>query len=116
MSKKENKNVTYNSLRVKNETKALLQNLLAKINKNEDCGKITSDKIIHHLVKNVTNEDIKALQLESITWEHEDRRLKKLWEKKKGKISENKWKEMLYIGQLAEFINEHSRLKVGANA
>ncbi|MBC86735.1 MAG: hypothetical protein CL677_06100 [Bdellovibrionaceae bacterium] len=116
MSKKENKNVTYNSLRVKNETKALLQNLLTKINKNEDCGKITSDKIIHHLVTNVTNEDIKALQLESITWEHEDRRLKKLWEKKKGKISESKWKEMLYIGQLAEFINEHSRLKVRTNA
>ena len=116
MSKKENKNVTYNSLRVKNETKALLQSLLAKINKNEDCGKITSDKIIHHLVENVTTEDIKALQLESITWEHEDRRLKKLWEKKKGKISENKWKEMLCIGQLAEFINEHSRLKVGTNA
>lgn len=110
MSKNENKNVTYNSLRVKNETKTLLQNLLTKINKNEDCGKITPDKIVNYLVKNVTNEDIKALQLESITWEHEDKRLRQIWEKKKGKISENKWKEMLFRGQLKEFICKSSDL------
>ena len=54
--------------------------------------------------------------MQSITWAHEDKRLKRLWEKKKGKVSENKWKEMLYIGQLSEFITENSRLQVASNA
>ena len=47
---------------------------------------------------------------------HEDKRLRRLWKKKKGKITENKWKEMLYLGQLAEFISENSRLQVSQNA
>jgi len=55
-------------------------------------------------------------QYKAITWAHEDKRLKRLWEKKKGKVSENKWKEMLYIGQLSEFITENSRLQVASNA
>ena len=30
----------------------------------------------------------------------------------KGKVSKDKWKEILYIGLLKEFIVEHSRLKI----
>lgn len=82
----------------------------------EDCGKITFDALVSHFLKNVTPEDIETLQKGAITWAHEDKRLKRLWEKKKGKVSDNKWKEMLYVGQLAEFIAENSRLQIAPNA
>lgn len=115
-NKTENKNATYSSIRVKESTKKSITKILEKANKTDDCGKVTVDILISHLVEKVSIEDIQNLQLRSITWEHEDKRLRQLWEKKKGKVSESKWKEMLYIGQLAEFITEHSRLKVGTNA
>ncbi|MAZ46928.1 MAG: hypothetical protein CME65_00100 [Halobacteriovoraceae bacterium] len=111
-NKQENKNVTYGSIRVKELTKKNITKVLEKANKTDDCGKVTMDILISHLIEKVTPEDIQKLQLRSITWEHEDRRLKTLWEKKKGKITESKWKEMLYIGQLKEFIQDNSRLQM----
>ncbi len=110
------KNDDYTSIRVKGNTKNDVNKFLDKINKTEDCGKITFDALIRYFLENVTQEDIDQLQKRAITWAHEDKRLKRLWEKKKGKVSENKWKEMLYIGQLAEFIAENSRLQVASNA
>jgi hypothetical protein len=68
--------------------------------------------LISFFIKNATPENIKSLQSQSITWAHEDKRLRRIWEKKKGITSEEKWKEMLYLGQLKEFISEHSRLQV----
>ena len=106
------KNDKYTSIRVKKNTKTDVNKFLEKANKAEDCGKITFDALIGYFLENVSNEDIQKLQLKSITWAHEDKRLKRLWERKKGKVSDNKWKEMLYIGQLADFISENSRLRV----
>lgn len=110
------KNDSFTSIRVKKNTKSDVNKFLDKANKTEDCGKITFDALISYFLKNVSSEDIEKLQMESITWAHEDKRLKRLWEKKKGKLTENKWKEMLYIGQLSEFITENSRLQVVSNA
>jgi hypothetical protein len=111
-NKKENNNATYASIRVKDLTKKNITKVLEKANKSDDCGKVTVDILISHLIEQISQEDIHRLQLKSTTWEHEDRRLRNLWEKKKGKVSESKWKEMLYIGQLKAFINQNSRLKV----
>ena len=115
-NKQENKNVTYASIRVKESTKKNITKVLEKANKTDDCGKVTMDILISHLIEKISPEDIQRLQLKSITWEHEDRRLRHLWEKKKGKVSESKWKEMLYVGQLADFIAENSRLQVATSA
>ena len=109
------KNNDYTSIRVKGNTKNNVNKFLEKINKTEDCSKITFDALVGYFLENVNQEDIEKLQKSAITWAHEDKRLKRLWEKKKGKVSENKWKEMLYIGQLAEFIAENSRLQVAPN-
>lgn len=110
------KNNDYTSIRVKGDTKNNVNKFLDKINKTEDCGKITFDALVSYFLENVTQEDIENLQKGAITWAHEDKRLKRLWEKKKGKVSENKWKEMLYVGQLAEFIAANSRLQIASNA
>ena len=110
------KNDDYTSIRVKGNTKSDVNKFLEKVNKTEDCGKVTFDALVSYFLKSVTNEDIKKLQEESIIWAHEDKRLRRLWKKKKGKTTENKWKEMLYLGQLAEFISENSRLQVSQNA
>ncbi len=77
-NKQENKNVTYNSIRVKESTKKNIAKVLEKVNKTDDCGKVTTDILISHLVERVSLEDIQRLQLKSITWEHEDRRLRHL--------------------------------------
>ena len=106
------KNEDYASIRVKSDTKQDINKFLEKINKTEDCGKITFDALVTYFLKNVSSDDIKNLQKGAITWAHEDRRLKRLWEKKKGKVSEVEWKQLLYMGQLASFIAENSRLEV----
>ena len=110
------KNDKFTSIRVKKNTKIDTDKFLEKANKSEDCGKITYDALISYFLKNVTSEDIEKLQKESITWAHEDKRLRRLWEKKKGKISETKWKELLHLGQLREFTMEHSRLEIQSYA
>jgi hypothetical protein len=110
------KNYDFTSLRVKGNTKNDATKFLDKVNKIEDCGKVTYDALVAYFLKNVTTEDIERLRVESITWAHEDKRLRRLWEKKKGKVSEQKWKEMLHLGQLREFTLEHSRLQVEACA
>lgn len=109
-----NKNATYCSIRVKEKTKDNVTRLLKKINKNEDCGKVTFDHFVGHFIDNINDEDIQALQLKTITWSHEEKRLRKLWEKQKGKISDDKWKEMLFLCQLREFVIDHSRISAHA--
>ena len=84
------KNDSFTSIRVKKNTKGDVNKFLDKANKTEDCGKITFDALISYFLKNVTNEDIEKLQMESITWAHEDKRLKRLWEKKKGTFLKKK--------------------------
>lgn len=101
----------YKSIRVKSSTKQLIDKFLEKINKQEDSGKISFDVLVNFFLENVTNEDIKSLQLKSVTWVHEEKRLRKLYEKKKGKVDEAKWKQMLCLGELNGFFREHSRLK-----
>ncbi len=108
-----NKNDEYTSIRVKGNTKNRVNKFLEKINKTEDCGKITFDTLISYFLENVTKDDIESLQMSAVTWIHEDKRLRRFWEKRRGKVSESKWKEMLYRGELTSFINEHSRLKIG---
>ncbi|MBT6325374.1 MAG: hypothetical protein HOJ35_05355 [Bdellovibrionales bacterium] len=104
------KNDGYTSIRVKENTKNNVNKFLDKVNKSEDCGKVTFDTLVSYFLENISNEDVEKLQLKSITWAHEDKRLRRLWEKKKGKVTENKWKEMLYLGQLGKFISENSRI------
>ena len=102
----------FSSLRIKESTKTLVSKFLDKVNKDEDCGKVTPDSLVKYFLENVTSADIEKIQLQSVTWSHEEKRLKKLWEKKKGKVTDNGWKEMLYMGQLASFIKENSRIQI----
>ena len=108
------KNYNFTSIRIKNKTKEDVTKFLEKVNKSEDCGKVTFDTLIGYFLEKTSKDDIENLQLKTITWSHEETRLRKLWEKKKGKVTDNKWKEMLYIGQLGEFISLNSRIKVAA--
>jgi len=103
------------SLRVKPATKEKMDNFIQKINSTDECGRISIDQIVNFFLDNVSKKNIEMLQFQSITWSHEDKRLKRLWEKKKGKVSENKWKEMLYLGELSKFTLEHSRLNIVTN-
>jgi len=62
------KNDEYTSIRVKGNTKSDVNKFLEKINKTEDCGKITFDAFISYFLENVTQEDIDNLQKGAITW------------------------------------------------
>lgn len=104
------KNYNFTSIRIKNKTKEDVTKFLEKVNKSEDCGKVTFDTLIGYFLENTSKDDIENLQLKTITWSHEETHLRKIWEKKKGKVTDNKWKEMLYMGQLQDFIKEHSRI------
>ncbi len=110
------KDYGFTSIRVKEKTKESVRSFLLKVNKSEDCGKVSTDVLLSYFLDKVTKEDIEALQLKTITWSMEEKRLRKLWEKKKGKVTDDKWKEMTFLGQLVEFIFENSRLQVANNA
>ena len=111
----ENKEIsTYKSIRIKQTTKTKVDKLLQEINKQEDGGKVTFDQLVNYFLSKIEKEDLKNLQLQSVTWVHEEKRLRKLYEKKKGNISEEKWKQMLCLGELRSFFNTHSRLPIDA--
>lgn len=109
---KNEKSYDYSSIRVKGKTKEDVNKFLDRVNKADDCGKVTFDAFVSYFLNKANKEDIEMLQLQSITWEHEEKRLRRLWEKKKGKVSNNKWKEMLFLGQLSDFVSDNSRLKM----
>lgn len=98
------------SIRVSSQTKQLIDKKLTLLNKTKDCGKVSYDEMICLLTKEITKNQIERLQASTITWKIEEPRLMTLWGKKKGKITEEKWKQMLYTGKLQEFIQEHSRI------
>ena len=109
------KDYNFSSIRVKNGTKEAINKFLEKVNRTEDCGKVTLDILVNFLLEKVTKEDMEALQMKTLTWSHEEKHLRKLWERKKGKVSEEQWKKMLFLGELQGFISTHSRLKVGTS-
>ena len=111
--RKSNRN-TFKSIRVKEMTKKEVDQFLKKINSNEHTGKVSFDDLIKFFMEKVTIEDIQSLQLTSVNWEHEDKRLRKLFEKKNGKISEAEWRELIFLGKINDFISDNSRLPVGA--
>ncbi len=100
------------SIRIKLDTKEKVDKKLSMINKSEEFGKVNYDKLIQFLIDSMTNEDVELLQNTTITWKIEEPRLMKLWSKKNGKVTSEKWKEMLYMGQLQTFIMEHTRISI----
>ena len=58
------KNYDYTSIRVKGNTKNNVNKFLEKVNKVEDCGKVTFDVLVSYFLKSVTSEDIEKLQME----------------------------------------------------
>ena len=110
-SKKKDYNFT--SIRVKEGTKYDVNKFLEKVNKAEDCGKVTFDTLVSFFLEKMTKEDIAALQVKATSWSHEEKYLRKLWEKKNGgKVSDDRWKKMLFLGELQTFISSHSRFRV----
>ena len=110
------KNYNFTSIRVKDGTKEAVNKFLAKVNKTEDCGKVTSDLLINFFLEKVTKEDVDMLQKQALTWSHEERYLRKLWEKKRSRVSDDQWKKMLFLGELQDFISSHSRFRVTTNS
>lgn len=112
--KRNTKRNSFKSIRVKEVTKKEVDQFLKKVNSNEDTGKVSFDDLINFFLEKVTVEDIESLQLTSVNWEHEDKRLRKLFEKKNGKVSEARWRELIFLGQINDFISDNSRLPLGA--
>lgn len=111
---KSSENETKKVIRVSLETDKLIKEKLLKMNNNkEEFGKVSKEKLVHFLVENMTEEQGELIRSSTLTWDIEEKRLMKLWSKKNGKLTEKKWKELLYTGQLVQFINEHSRLPLG---
>ena len=109
------KKQSFKSIRVKDATKQKINKFLNKVNKSEDTGKITFDDLMNYFLENIETKDVEQLQLRTVTWVHEEKRLRKLYERQKGRITEVRWKQMLCLGELQEFFNEHSRLPVGVS-
>ena len=62
------KNYSFSSIRVKSGTKEAINKFLAKVNKAEDCGKVTPDLLINFFLEKITKEDVEALQVKALTW------------------------------------------------
>jgi len=113
-TEKNNQNEIKKVIRVSFETDQIIQEKLLKLNKTKDeYGKVSKEKLIHFLVGQMTEEQGDLIKSSTLTWDIEEKRLMKLWSKKNGKLNEKKWKEMLYTGQLSDFIKSNSRLPLG---
>ena len=110
------KNYNFTSIRIKVGTKYEVNKFLDKVNKSENCGKVTFDVLVNFFLEKMTKEDIEMLQKKTITWSHEEKHLRQCWEKKKGRVSNDQWKKMLFLGELQGFISSHSRVRVATNS
>lgn len=111
MSKEKNK-TEYFAIRVEKSTKELVDKKLKRMNSDPLSDKVKYSLLVEYLVKKMTPEDEKELQKLALTWETEEKRLKHLYEKKKGKVSPKRWRELTLSGQLISFFKEHSRLSI----
>ena len=85
--------------------------LLDKLNKKRDeFGKVEIDMVIRHMLNKITPEDEQAILLATVDWDIEDKRLRRLYEKKFGKVSNKQWIGLGHSGKLSEFIKENSRI------
>ena len=112
-SKKKNYNFT--SIRVKGETKREVYKFLEKVNKAEDCGKVTFDVLVNFFLERMTKEDMRTLQMKATNWSYEERYLRKLWKKRKGQVTDDQWTKMLMLGELQDFFSSNTRFQVGIN-
>lgn len=85
VEKQSNKSGNFKSVRIKIDTKNIVDKKLALINKSDEFGKINYDKLIQFLVESMTTEQVDSLQKTTVTWKIEEPRLMKLWTKKNGK-------------------------------
>ena len=100
-------------IRLSHETEKKMQSTLAKLNSSKsDCGKVDRGTLICFLLDEMTADQQQRVQLSTLTWDIEEKRLMQLWSKKNGKVTNAKWKEFLYTGQLSQFIKDHSRLTI----
>jgi len=103
-------------VRLEQTTEKKLQTILTKLNADKnDSGKVDRDTLICFLLDEMTADQQTRVQLSTLTWDIEEKRLMRIWSKKHGKVTEKKWKEFLYTGQLGSFIKEHSRLSAVNN-
>lgn len=110
VEKNKNNESGYSSIRVKNSTKDVTLNFLKSINSSGENGKVTFDILVNFLIKNVTEDDIQKLQLESLTWDIEGQRIRNIYEKKVGKFKDKMWIQFIQTDQYREFASLHSRL------
>ena len=107
---KKKKKYDYGSCRMQMETKKRMDSLLKKINSPEDFGTINCDELLSYYLENTTEEDIKRIQLRSLTWEFEGKRIRKMYEKKYGKIPNSLWSQFIQTDEYREFAAKHTRI------
>ena len=105
-------NTKNHSIRVKERGKNSMDKFLDSIKKSEFDSPITYDLAITFLCENATEEDRNRLLLRALKWDDEERRLRHVWEKKNGKVSDRQWREKVGTGQLLNFFEKHSRIKL----
>lgn len=100
------------TLPIKRKTKELTDKLLKKLNKNKLGSKIYPDDLVQFWVNKMDDELCKELQQSKITIVDELPRIRKLWEEKNSRISDEKWELMKISGELTGFFKQHSMIKL----
>ncbi len=108
-TEKKNRNI-FKAIRVKDETKKVVDSFLKDINSKKESGKITHDILLNFLIQNVTKEEIECLKLTNLTWEIEGSRIRQLYEKENNKVSDNMWMQFIQTDEYRGFAKLHSRL------
>ncbi|PIK16432.1 hypothetical protein [Halobacteriovorax sp. JY17] len=100
------------TLPIKRKTKELTDKLLKKLNKTKLGSKIYPDDLVQFWVSKMNDDLCKELQQSKITIVDEMPRIRKLWEDKNIKISDEKWELMKITGELTDFFRQHSMIKL----
>lgn len=100
----------YKGKRIKTATCDALDRFLKKINQDGETGKITFDDVVNYFIENVTEEDIERLQLSTLTWSIEEERIRKLYQKEYGELSNNMWRQYTQTDDFRAYASQHARI------
>lgn len=95
---------------VRKATKEVVDKLVERANKNRPGGKIFPDDLINYLITIFSDSDVAKLQHLKVTILDEEPRIKQLYFKQHGEVSDAKWELMKCSGLLADFFKAHSRV------
>lgn len=99
----------WSNLRVSLASKSIANKILKKANSKKAGRRIKFDELLQRGLSLITEEDIKVLQKNSLSFEDKKEQLRQLYIKKNGNISKDEFTGFMMTPEYFDFLNEQTK-------